>query len=111
MRFHAFLPRSRVAQLTPANAGPDRKHAESRAKGETPWGEAGTYRELTRRFWQGHAFKVTALTENFGIDALRQRNPESLPMFAVTDGRIEPLEAGESAPAGARVVHFAPPGE
>jgi hypothetical protein len=111
MRFHAFLPRSRVAQLTPANAGADRKHAESRAKGETPWGEAGTYRDLTRRFWQGDVFKVTPLTETFGIEALRQRHPGSLPMFAVTDGRIEPLEAGEAAPPGAKVVHLAPPGE
>ncbi len=109
MRFHAFLPRSRVVQITPASAGADRKHSDSSAKGETPWGERGTYREMTRQFWQGYAFKVTQVTETFGIEALRERSPKTLPLFAVIDGKVEPLEPDEKVPAGAKVVHFAPP--
>ena len=109
MRFHAYLPRSRVVQITPANDGADRKHAESRAKGETPWGERATYRDMTRLFWQGYTFKVTLLTDAFGIDALRERNPDSIPLFAVVDGKVEPIEAGAAVAVGAKVLHFAPP--
>ena len=65
MSFAQHLGRAHAVQVTPSNLG-TRKETSHHMMGSTPWGDAGTYVELSRRYWRRGSFKVTKLSEEFG---------------------------------------------
>ncbi len=102
LRFAREFGREAVLQLTPTEL----ESAKSDMSGRAPWGEAGTYRAITSRYWKGHDFKVTQLTEAFGFEAFREKNAEALPLFFVKDDHLRLIEAGTLPPVGAQVVYL-----
>lgn len=103
VRFATTFGRNNVLQLAPA-AGEGRKDAEHSMLGRVPWGDAVTYNELTQRYWQNHAFRVTTLSEEFSWAQLRQRHPAALFLFYVKGGKLGVIEQGKEPPEEARVV-------
>jgi len=54
------------------------------------FGESVTYAELARRIARGEEIRMTGLTEDFGLDEHRARNPDALLLFAVdAEGRVQ----------------------
>ena len=101
--FARDLGHERVLQPTP-EAGTDRKTTDHGFRGRAPWGELGTYRAIAGAYWIRQQFKVTKLSEEFGVEQLRERNPSAVLLFQVVDGRVSPIEEKSKVPSGAKVV-------
>lgn len=93
--------RDHVLQVTPV------EDAAPHLMGRTPWGEAGTYAALSKRYWSGRHFKSTALTDAYDGAAFRAQNEGALVLFAVTDAGVKPVGAEAELPAGAQLVYAA----
>lgn len=102
LRFARELGREAVLQLTPATL----EAAKADMSGQAPWGESGTFRAITSRFWKGNSFKVTQLSEEFGWGAFRETNPEAMPMFFVHNERLRPITNEIEPPLGSQVVYL-----
>ena len=105
LRFVPELGREAVFQLTPP-ASEKGTEVEAHMIGQTPWGEAGSFRSITRRFWRGGSFKVTTISEEFGVEEFRVRNPEAILLFYVYQGRVKVLTADTEPPEGAKLVYL-----
>lgn len=102
LRFARELGREAVIQLTPATL----EAAKADMSGQAPWGEAGTFRAITSRFWKGNSFKVTQLSEEFDWSAFRETNPDAMPMFFVHNERLRLAVSESEPPLGAQVVYL-----
>ncbi|MCA8971307.1 MAG: sodium:proton antiporter [Planctomycetes bacterium] len=102
LRFARELGREAVFQLTPS--GTDSAKADM--SGRTPWGEAGTFRAITSRYWKGNTFKVTQLKEEFDIEDFRVKNPDAIAMFYVKDERLHLVSPTAEPPVGSHLVYL-----
>jgi hypothetical protein len=103
-RFVGRFGRSNVLQLAiPPDQG-SRKDAEHSMMGRVPWGEQGTYQEITRRYWSDGAFKVTTLSEEFPWQKLVQQHPNALFLFWVKASKLGVVNVDKEPPDGAKVV-------
>jgi hypothetical protein len=93
--------REQVLQVT----GDEGEGIEGHLRGRMPWGEAGTYAAFAGRRWHGAAFRSTALTGEYTWDRFRAEHPDARPLFALGERSHTPLEPGDKAPAGSRVLH------
>ncbi|GJM22739.1 MAG: sodium/hydrogen antiporter [Planctomycetota bacterium] len=91
-----------VLQLSPRSEG--RGERDSGLGGRTPWGELGTYDEISARYWKGARFKVTELTEQFNGDDFRAKNPEALVLFEVVNARLEPVRSDDDVEPGGKLI-------
>ncbi|MEM7199574.1 MAG: sodium:proton antiporter [Planctomycetota bacterium] len=109
VHFAREFGRQNVLQLTPVAAVGSVRGREVAAhmSGVTPWGQNASYGAIARRFWQGGSFKMTQTTEQFGIEVLREQNPDALFMFYLHQSRIHVMTAESSPPMGAKVVYLA----
>lgn len=104
LHFGPMFSRERVLQLTSVSRSKD---SAVHMQGRSPWGEEGSYRQITRRYWkEGTNFKVTAISENFGFEDLKEQHPDALFLFALHDGQIRVLEADKAPQAGSKVVYL-----
>lgn len=106
LHFAPDLGREKTLQLTPA-AVVSGKDVQAHMSGRWLWGDDGSYRSVTRRFWKGESFKVTSLTAEFDYDALVARNPNGLFLFAMHQGRLNVIERDRKPPTGATVIYLA----
>jgi len=104
MRFVSTLGRSNVLQLAMAHDEASRKEAEHNLMGRVPWGESGTYQEITRRYWNNATFKVTALSDEFTWEQLKQQHPDALFLFWVKPSKLGVIEGDKGPPEDAKVV-------
>lgn len=102
LRFARELGREAVIQLTPATLD----GAKAGMSGRAPWGEAGTFRAITSRFWKGNAFKVTHLSDEFTFEAFREKNADAVPLFYVLDERLRLATDDSEPPAGSQLVYL-----
>ena len=79
VNFAGEFDRGNLLQLTPPKpAGSAKgKDVPLHLSGVTPWGEAGEYNAIARRFWAGATFKVTQTTEQFDWRDLRGAEPRA----------------------------------
>lgn len=103
--FAADIGRQHSLQVTPTSLG-HRKETAHAMMGHTAWGEAGTYAELSRRFWRHGSFKVTTVSEEFDWEALQERNKGAIFLFYVDDEKLFVLDGRRVPPTGARVVYL-----
>lgn len=105
MSFAQDIGRSHALQVTPHNLGTRKEVAHSMV-GTTPFGEDGSYVGLSRRYWRKGAFKVTAISEEFGWEELKARNPGALFMFYVSEERLHTIGAKSAPKSGSKVVYL-----
>ena len=74
-------------------------------RGRMPWGEAGTFTAFAGRRWNGAAFRSTRLTDEFDWKQFGEEHPDALPLFALSERGLTPIEPGKEPPPGTRVVH------
>jgi len=103
--FARELERQHVLQLSPVGLG-TRKETDHHMMGQTPWGEPGSYMEITSRFWQDASFKVTTISESYGWQELKQSNPGALFLFSVEQDRIYTMDGKREPAAGAKVIYM-----
>jgi NhaP-type Na+/H+ or K+/H+ antiporter len=103
--FARELERQHVLQLSPMGQGV-KKEMEHHMMGQTPWDERGSYQEITSRYWRGSTFKVTPISENFGWEELKEKNPGALFLFYVNQDRVQAMSGKKEPPAGAKVIYF-----
>lgn len=104
MRFAGTFGRGNVLQLAMVADEGGRRDAEHNLMGRVPWGDAGTYQEITRRYWSSGTFKVTTLSEEFPWQRLVQQHPNALFLFWVKPGKLGVVDADSAPPEGAKVV-------
>lgn len=106
LHFTPELGREHTLRVTPAPRTGESSGKEGRQKvqARTPWGPGGSHDGITRRFWEGGTFKVTAITESYTWEDLRRNQPDALPLFQIHQGRLAPLEQGAAPTTGARVI-------
>lgn len=106
MHFVHELGRERTIQTTPIQSEGSRE-APGRILGKTPWGSEGSHDAITRRFWEGAAFKVTTTTAEFTYADLKAKNPKSLFMLYVFQNRIAVLDKDAQPAVGSKIVWLA----
>lgn len=105
LRFVPELGREAIFQLT-ASTSERKTETEAHMSGQTPWGERGSFRWITGRFWKGASFKVTSLSASFSFDEFCANNPDAFPMFSVYQGRLKILPEGTKPPEGSKVIYL-----
>ncbi|MGB0498729.1 MAG: cation:proton antiporter [Rubricella sp.] len=75
------------------------------------FGDGATYGRFVQRHAQGWRFRVTPLTEEFGVEDWRATHGEGVILGSIgKDGRFTPaVDDGFTAAPGARIVGFTPP--
>ena len=106
LHFGHDLARERTVQLTPA-AVASGKEVQTHMTGRSPWGEDGSYRSITRRFWKGESFKVTTLTEEFDFGAVVEQHPTAMFLFVMHQGKLNLHDPEKPPPAGAKIIYLA----
>lgn len=105
VHFIPDLGRERVLQLTPP-ATESGKEVRHRMLGRSPWGEAASHEEITRAFWKGASFKVTAISENFSWDELQESTPGALFLMYLYQGKLSVIDEFVHPPDGAKVIYL-----
>ncbi|MAE76673.1 MAG: sodium:proton exchanger [Planctomycetes bacterium] len=106
LRFGPELGREAMFQLTPHRGEPGTE-TQVHMAGQRPWGDDGTYRTITARFWKGATFKVTNLSDEFDGAAFRDKNPDALVLCWVHQDHLRFADAADAMPPdGARVVYL-----
>ncbi len=105
MSFAHDIGRHHSLQVTPSTLG-TRKETAHAMVGYTPWGDAGTYVELSRRYWRHGSFKVTSISEEFGWEALQERNPGALFLFYVEAEKLYAIDGKRAPTTGSKVVYL-----
>ncbi|MFK7931120.1 MAG: cation:proton antiporter [Myxococcota bacterium] len=103
MHFVHELGRERMIQTTPVQAEGNRE-APGRILGKTPWGSDGSHDAITRRFWEGAAFKMTTTSAEFTYQDLQAKHPSALMLLYLFQERIGVLDGQTEPPIGAKVI-------
>ncbi|WP_093421747.1 cation:proton antiporter [Tranquillimonas alkanivorans] len=82
--------------------------------GGRPFGDGATYRELNRRMWQGWRFRVTRLTEEYGLEEWREKRPHAVLLGSIDEDGVfafvSPEQEDDLKPhPGTRLVSMLPP--
>ena len=111
VRFGQEFGQRRVYGLGAGKEASRRKAARGGCR--RAFGETVTYAELARRVARGEEIRVTGLTEGFGFEEYRERNPEGLLLFAAdAEGGVQVVTAEaapEPGPGWSLVALMAPP--
>ncbi|MCM2562415.1 cation:proton antiporter [Lutimaribacter sp. EGI FJ00015] len=87
------------------------RHALPASLGGRPFAQCATYREMAQLHARGWEFRVTGLTEEYGIAQWREDRPEARVIALIDDaGNLRfPCEESEiGTGAGLSLVHFSP---
>ncbi|MCA8942956.1 MAG: cation:proton antiporter [Planctomycetes bacterium] len=103
--FAQEIGRQHALQVSPSSLG-HRKETAHALMGLTPWGELGTYAELSRRYWRHGSFKVTALSEEFDWESLKARNRGAVFLFYVDREKLFVIGERTVPPEGSHVVYL-----
>jgi len=103
--------RSNVYQI--GRAGGDiARHALPSTLGGRPIGNRETFAQLESKFRTGWTFRVTGLTDEFGFDDWRLKNPEAILLGRVRSSKdvlfMEDAATGKFTP-GTKIISMAPP--
>jgi NhaP-type Na+/H+ or K+/H+ antiporter len=101
---HKVFGRERVLQLASAKAAEE--EAERPLRGRAPWGAEATFSRISSLYWAGRRFRATTLTEQFGWNAFRERNPDALALFTAREGRLAPVEPDQPVEPGVDLVYL-----
>jgi len=104
MRFANTFGRSNVLQLAMTTEEGGRKEGDHNLMGRVPWGERGTYQEITRRYWSNGSFKSTQLSEEFSWIDLQEKHPNALFLFWVKPSKLGVIDGEKAPPEDAKVI-------
>ena len=102
--------RENVLQIK-RDASETSRHALPSTLGGRPFAQCATYREMARLLAEGWEFRVTGLTDEYGIDKWRADRPDAKLIATIGPRgtlRFPRDEEGIGSGEGLRILHFSP---